>query len=482
MTILPPSGLPGVGETKTEPVAGSGPFSNNGISGNAAQTSFPSVLAQANQQGASPKPVSTAKEISGNATPSTFSQAEEEGAGSANTEGAPVILSSLIHQPVESNGGPQSSENVLDLASQPNKVQGELNRGNHSRIILASETPVLTTAESGLRGTPGGTSLLPSAGSVSAALQGEVNSVVSQISSIGQKLVNGQNPESALQSKGSEQLSVPPLTRDPSLAVQPGTRLAVPSVPLSFLNPVFPQGQPLLDSVNTSNLSPAMTQNVQGPLFASTGSSHVTIIDGTGNSTLSVAGDEGRAETGGSSLGSDQRSGQEHGAAFANKHQTSGHAFGGFALHTEGGNESRVSESQAGARTDMLTERARAMNILSPQRMQMEVMLSDETKVQIEVAVKQQQVTAQLLTDQMMLRNLAIQYEPQLEAQLSSAGLDLQQFGAEVSEQGLFGQHLSDSSSRKSFSGNGEEASVLQEAEMLVAASVEADGRLHYVA
>ena len=85
-----------------------------------------------------------------------------------------------------------------------------------------------------------------------------------------------------------------------------------------------------------------------------------------------------------------------------------------------------------------------------------------------------------------MLRNLMLQHAPQLDAQLDSVGLELKQFGAEVSEQGLFGQHLSDSSDRHSTeNSNGSEvddASDLQASDVLVGAGVEADGRFHFVA
>ena len=85
-----------------------------------------------------------------------------------------------------------------------------------------------------------------------------------------------------------------------------------------------------------------------------------------------------------------------------------------------------------------------------------------------------------------MLRNLLLQHAPQLDAQLDSVGLELKQFGAEVSEQGLFGQHLEDSSERNSTkNSNGsevEDASGLQASDVLVGAGIEADGRFHFVA
>ena len=120
--------------------------------------------------------------------------------------------------------------------------------------------------------------------------------------------------------------------------------------------------------------------------------------------------------------------------------------------------------------------------MLSPQRLQMEVMLADETKVQVDVLVKQQQVSAQLMTDQLMLRNLALQQEPQLDAQLSSVGLELKQFGAEVSEEGVFGQYLSDSSARTPNGSETEEIPILQEDAVLAGTGVGSEGSFHFVA
>ena len=67
---------------------------------------------------------------------------------------------------------------------------------------------------------------------------------------------------------------------------------------------------------------------------------------------------------------------------------------------------------------------------LLPQRLQMDVTLADDARVQIEVAVQQRQVAAQVLTDQSALRSLVLQNEGQLVGQLAEAGLELKQFGA----------------------------------------------------
>ena len=70
------------------------------------------------------------------------------------------------------------------------------------------------------------------------------------------------------------------------------------------------------------------------------------------------------------------------------------------------------------------------------QRLQLDVQLSEHQRVQIDVGVQNRQVYAGLITDQAILRNLASQFVPQLENQLAQVDMELQEFSAEVREQG----------------------------------------------
>jgi len=480
MNILPPPVVSQLSEAKAQPVASGAPLSNSGTADHAAQSSFPGALAQANQQGGPPKAVSGGKDPSGGATSSSGSQGEVEGngiIGSESTDGGQLPVTPLTLQQLGAAAGQKSVENPLMLSS-ATKALGEYRTGDPSQIVVAPKTSLGVADEPGNVKTPSGASLFPLAGKTNAPLEGVVGSAVSQISTHAGKSIKSQSLQLAPQSNTNDQPVVLPLTREAPVSLQSGLRFSASSVPSSFGNSVLSQGKPFVDPGQALNLSQAISQNIQGTL---PGTSGVTVIDSTGNFPHAVVG-EGHTETGGSSLGSDQRSGQENGSVFANKQQASGQGLGGFSFHSESVNEFRGSDTLSAARTDMLADRTRTMNMLSSQRMQLEVMLSDESKVQVEVSVKQQLVSAHLLTDQMMLRNLAIQQEPQLTTQLSSVGLELKQFGAEVGEQGLFGQHLSDSSSRNSLGGGGHEASESQGPEVLLSAGVEADGRLHYVA
>jgi len=69
------------------------------------------------------------------------------------------------------------------------------------------------------------------------------------------------------------------------------------------------------------------------------------------------------------------------------------------------------------------------------QRLQMDVQLSEANRIQIDVGVQHRQVYAGLLMDQATLKNLAMQFVPQLEDQLAQNDMDLQEFSAEVRDQ-----------------------------------------------
>ena len=81
-----------------------------------------------------------------------------------------------------------------------------------------------------------------------------------------------------------------------------------------------------------------------------------------------------------------------------------------------------------------MDERAVEFPAQALQRLQMDVQLSDNQRVLIDVGVQNKQVYAGLVMDQAILRNLANQFVPQLETQLSQVDLELQEFSAEVRE------------------------------------------------
>ena len=69
------------------------------------------------------------------------------------------------------------------------------------------------------------------------------------------------------------------------------------------------------------------------------------------------------------------------------------------------------------------------------QRLQMDVQLSETQRVSIDVGVQNRLVSAGLVMDQAVLRNLANQFVPQLENQLADLDMELQEFSAQVREE-----------------------------------------------
>lgn len=82
-----------------------------------------------------------------------------------------------------------------------------------------------------------------------------------------------------------------------------------------------------------------------------------------------------------------------------------------------------------------LEERGAELPTPALQRLQMDVQLSENTRVQIDVGVQNRQVYAGLVMDHAVLRNLAAQFVPQLENQLAQVNLELEEFSAEVREE-----------------------------------------------
>ena len=82
-----------------------------------------------------------------------------------------------------------------------------------------------------------------------------------------------------------------------------------------------------------------------------------------------------------------------------------------------------------------LEERGQEFPAPALQRLQMDVQLSENQRVQVDVGVHNRQVYTGLVMDHSILRNLATQFVPQLENQLAEVDLELQEFSAEVREE-----------------------------------------------
>ena len=146
-------------------------------------------------------------------------------------------------------------------------------------------------------------------------------------------------------------------------------------------------------------------------------------LDFPGEANVPLTGDRSRdvLEATGKALGVDPNAGQ----GLNNGMGSSTHSQSGF-FHQSS------SSPSPGLGVRMAEERGQDFHGPALQRLQMEVQLSETNRVQIDVGVQHRQVYAGLLMDQAILRNLAVQFVPQLEEQLIQGEMELQEFSAEV--------------------------------------------------
>jgi hypothetical protein len=144
--------------------------------------------------------------------------------------------------------------------------------------------------------------------------------------------------------------------------------------------------------------------------------------NGLGDSGLSSLGDRSKDvfESTGKNMGVDPNGGQGV-----------NNGMGG-STHSQAGFQQSSSSLSTGSGVRMAEERVPDLPTPALQRLQMDVQLSEANRIQIDVGVQHRQVYAGLLMDQATLKNLAIQFVPQLEDQLAQSDMDLQEFSAEV--------------------------------------------------
>jgi hypothetical protein len=106
-----------------------------------------------------------------------------------------------------------------------------------------------------------------------------------------------------------------------------------------------------------------------------------------------------------------------------------------FSQSQSGFQQQQSSLPGQGVSVRALEERSVEFPAQALQRLQIDVQLSEHQRVQIDVGVQNRQVYAGLVMDHSVLRNLAAQFVPQLENQLSEVDLELQEFSAEVREE-----------------------------------------------
>ena len=141
-----------------------------------------------------------------------------------------------------------------------------------------------------------------------------------------------------------------------------------------------------------------------------------------GDSSLSSIGDRSKdvLEVTGKSMGIEPNGGQGV-----------NNGMGG-STHSQTGFQQSSSSLSQGTGARMVEDRGPDLPTPALQRLQMEVQLSETNRIQIDVGVQQRHVYAGLLMDHATLKNLAMQFVPQLEDQLAQSDMDLQEFSAEV--------------------------------------------------
>lgn len=127
-----------------------------------------------------------------------------------------------------------------------------------------------------------------------------------------------------------------------------------------------------------------------------------------------------------------ERQGMDHDGKSESGSQS---GLGGFSQSPSGQQQSLPQSGQTGGGVRVLDEAVSERPTQPLQRLQLDVQVSETQRVQIDVGVQHRQVYAGLVMDQMALRNLAMQFVPQLEEQLSQLNLELNQFSAETSEE-----------------------------------------------
>lgn len=217
----------------------------------------------------------------------------------------------------------------------------------------------------------------------------------------------------------------------------------VVQVPLPFdetpagLSNAVQLNQDRLKSV--SGLSPALSESSVNGKDSSLG----IPLDLLGEGNGSLTGDRSRdgLEVTSKTAGIDPNGGQGLSGGMGG----SPHSQSGFSPQSS-------SPSPSGPAVRMAEERGQDLPGPALQRLQMEVQLSENNRVQIDVGVQHRQVYASLLMDQTTLRNLAVQMAPQLEEQLAQGEMELQEFSAEVHD------HHGDQESKTLSDGQGTQA------------------------
>jgi len=226
---------------------------------------------------------------------------------------------------------------------------------------------------------------------------------------------------------GNETLQNPILHKVSSPLARPQNVQSNPIPPVTAIQVEGPAGftGPNLTNQISVKLIPgnsSVLNDVSGP-----GIEHRTTVpvDLLGETGLLVKGERGQTiiETSVKSVGMDPIGGQGL-----------GNGMNHFS-NSQSGFQQPSSFPGQGVGLRVLEERGQESPVPALQRLQMDVQLSENQRVHIDVGVHNRQVYTGLVMDHSVLRNLATQFVPQLENQLAEVDLELQEFSAEVREE-----------------------------------------------
>ncbi|MEX0830068.1 MAG: hypothetical protein WD032_07465 [Nitrospirales bacterium] len=321
--------------------------------------------------------------------------------------GNPVV--GEVRPELEIDGSPirnvlNSFSKILDPGT-AKPIQGSLPKETESAFLPQQTSQGATgkQASSGLKVEEGVPTALPSPKGVPGGLQQVGRVVGDEEISRSQIFQRPQSP--LLRSHTVPAISIPPAT----------SRQA--EGPAGFAGP----GQPHRLTINAIQGNSLVLGEVSG-----SGTQHSTTvpIGVTGESVLAKGEHtQSISETSTKSLGVEPGSGQGLGSGMNH-----------FSNSQSGFQQSHLSSGQ-GVGLRAMEERGVEFPAQVLQRLQMDVQLSDNQRVMIDVGVQNKQVYAGLVMDHSILRSLANQFVPQLEHQLSQVDLDLQEFSAEVREE-----------------------------------------------
>lgn len=191
--------------------------------------------------------------------------------------------------------------------------------------------------------------------------------------------------------------------------VEPSVQLPALSIPAALQAQSVPGGS-------------AIRPEAVGATIGGTGSIVTESHLDTGGSKQDLAKMQGAGETNGTTSDGSGEAGVQSG-------------LGGFSHSQSGHQFSHAPSGQPAGGIRVPEEAAPQLPPQPVQRLQLDVQISETQRVQIDVGVQHRQVYAGLVMDHMALRNLALQFVPQLEEQFTNINLELSEFTAETPEE-----------------------------------------------